>query len=106
MLHAGSEDEGRECLMGVKEDAIRMHQTGLSIREIAERLGQPRTTVHGWVQTTPRRSLSDIQDESKAREEMAVAMHEDGMSAGQIAHELGISKMQVTRLLRRAGVMT
>lgn len=91
--------------MTVKDEALRLAAEGMSVRDISRTLGVPRATVGDWVQVSPGRTRGEIMDVSREREEKAVALFKDGQSARQIGTELSISHMQVTRLLRRAGVM-
>lgn len=91
--------------MTAKDEALRLAREGLSVRDISRTLGVPRATVGDWVQVSPGRTRGEIMDVSREREEKAVALFKDGQSARQIGTELSISHMQVTRLLRRAGVM-
>lgn len=94
--------------MTQRDDALEMRQRGCSVRDIAESLGVPRSTVQDWTRpSSPTRTADEIMDVSKEREARAVSLFTtDGLSARAIGVELGISHMQVTRLLRRAGVLS
>jgi transposase len=88
--------------MTKREQALALHATGISIREVARRLDIPETTAQGWLGTTEHTSMDEIRARSDERREKIVWMHEhDGMGVRAIARELECSPTTVIKALER-----
>jgi transposase len=84
-----------------REEAVKLlHEPGMSLRNVASRLGTSRATIHRLaqqegIQLQPSRKLSDEQ-----RLE-AFALLEQGMSLRQVAKQFGIGAESLRRLVAR-----
>lgn len=80
--------------------------TLLSTREVADRTGVGRGTVHEWVKNAGiSRSRNASRQKPESKKQKGLALYRSGKSTVQIADELEVSQSTVKRWVHSAGIM-
>ena len=98
----------------VYQEAVRLYESGLSCKEVAEKLGYKTHTINKWLrqdgitrtleESQKLRREKDVEERKDPMLEDMINMYQQGMSCREIGEKVGKSGSMISHILRREGI--